>query len=417
METHAIIVAVGNELTSGLTVETNAAELSRRLAEMGIPVRAHHTVDDHVEPIAAAIASAAAQAPLVIVTGGLGPTADDLTREALAVCMGVELAVHEPSLKQIAERFERMHRAMSPTNRRQALLPVGAEALDNLCGTAPGICARLGDDGGSTVFVLPGVPREMREMFARHVAPRLAPLAGKRRIVFRSVHTFGAGESTIGAELADVMERNANPLIGTTASSGVVTVRITAQGDDQAAADRLADEAVQSVTSRLGSLALGTDDDSMASVVGRMLRDRGETVCTAESCTGGLVGKLLTEAAGSSDYYVGGVVCYANRAKRDILGVGADTLVSHGAVSEPVAEALAGGARERLAATYALAITGIAGPGGGSDDKPVGLVYTALAGPEGVVVQRNVFPGDRAAVRLRAALTALNMLRLELGFT
>ncbi len=412
MDTCAVIVGVGTELTSGLTVDTNSPYISRRLAELGIVTLGHEIVDDHVGRIGEAISRAAERADVVIVTGGLGPTADDLTRQALAKAMGVELVLDEASLAEIAAFFRLRGRTMNQTNRVQAMLPSGADALANAAGTAPGIFARVGK---ARVFVVPGVPAEMRRMIADHILPRLAELAGDWRTVFRTVLAFGTGESDIASRLADLMSRKANPLVGTTVAAGVISVRITARAETEGLARRSAEATLQTVRERLGNYVFGEDDDTLAAAVGRMLRDRGDTLCLAESCTGGRIGELITAVPGASETFVGGVICYDNRIKRDLLGVPAERLQTHGAVSEPVAAALATGARERFSATYALAVTGIAGPGGGTEDKPVGLVYTALAGPSGARVQRNVFPGDRATIRLRSALTALNMLRVELA--
>jgi len=405
----AIVLAVGDELTAGQTVDTNSAYLSRRLRELGIATSAHVTVGDDRAAVAAALGDAAGRAELVIVTGGLGPTADDITRDGLADAMGVALAPHEPSLRRIEEFFRLRGRQMVAANRVQAMLPGGAEAMDNCCGTAPGIAARL---GGAAVFVLPGVPHEMREMFERHVAPRLPAAPGT--IACRTLHAFGAGESDIGAKIADLMRRGANPAVGTTVCAGVISVRIAARAADAAEAARLADAAAAEVRRRLGELLFAQDDDTLAAAAGTLLRARGQTLATAESCTGGAIGELVTAVAGASDYYLGGVVSYANAAKRDLLGVSEELLVENGAVSEPVAAAMAEGCRRRFGADWALAVTGIAGPAGGSAEKPVGLVYIALSGAEGTQVQRHVFPGDRATVRSRSAMAALNMLRLAL---
>ncbi len=411
MATHAVIVSVGNELTSGQTVDTNSAYLAQRLAELGIPTLAHHTVEDNQDRIAAILTPAAGEAPLVVVSGGLGPTADDLTRQALAQALGDALVTDEAALAEIAAFFAARGRQMNETNRIQACRPERAELLRNEVGTAPGLYARL---GGAEVFVVPGVPSEMRWMVDAHVLPRVRVLAGDSRIVFRTVHAFGTGESDIGARLADLMRRDANPLVGTTASSGIISVRITARGEDPEQARALAERSAEEVWRRLDGWAFGDDEQSMADVVGEALVQRGQTVCVAESCTGGLLGEMLTRRSGSSAYFLGGVLAYANAVKAGALDVPAELLERCGAVSAEVAEAMAVGVRRWIGGDYGLAITGIAGPTGGSADKPVGLVYTALAGPDGVRAVRNVFPGDRGHVRLRSALTALNMLRLEL---
>jgi len=403
---NAIILSIGNELTSGQSVDTNSAWLAKRLEQRGIRVIAHETVADEQSAIVATIRRAAGRAELVLVTGGLGPTADDLTRQALAEAMGAELVLHEPSLAAIEEMFRRRGRFMQPGNRIQAMAPAGAEMLTNPVGTAPGLAATLGE---ARIFVMPGVPHEMMQMFDEQVAPRLGEPAAA--IVHHIVHTFGAGESDIAALIEDLMNRSANPTVGTTASGGVVSVRVAALGEDADHAARLAEATVAEVRRRLGDVVFGEEGDTLAAAVGELLRQRGQTLATAESCTGGLIGKLLTDAAGASDFYLGGVVSYANAAKETLLDVPRELMIAHGVVSEPVAAAMAEGCRERLGSDWAVSVTGIAGPGGGSEEKPVGLVFIGVAGPAGTSVGRHVFPGPRDAVRLRSTMAALATLR------
>jgi len=405
----AIIISVGDELVAGLTEDTNAAYLARRLGELGIEVAAHHTVGDDRRAIAAAIASAAAGADLVLVSGGLGPTADDLTRQALADATGCELTLDSRRLADIEEFFARRGRTMQPANRIQAMVPAGAESLPNAMGTAPGIAARLGN---ASVVALPGVPHEMQRMFDDAVAPRLA--GGGGCIVRREVHCFGEGESDMAGRIADLMERGANPTVGTTVSGGMVTVRIVSRSASRQEAERLAEQTVVTLRQRLGQLVVGVDEQTMPAAVGELLRRAGCTAATAESCTGGQIGWMLTSVSGSSDYYVGGVVGYCDDVKRKLLGVSQDLLSRCGAVSEEVAAAMAAGCRRLLGADWAVSVTGIAGPAGGSEKKPVGLVYVGLAGPEFQAVHHHILPGSREIVRLRASLTALNHLRLAL---
>ncbi len=405
----AAVLAIGDELVGGRTVDTNSAYLSERLAARGIHVVTHVTVGDDRAAIAGAVTDAAAQAGVVLITGGLGPTEDDLTRQGLADAMGVELVLNDACLAEIEAFFHERGRQMVPTNRIQAMLPAGAAPLDNRLGTAPGIAATL---AGASVFVMPGVPHEMREMFDTQIAPRLPDGAGA--IVQHIVHTYGQGESDVGATLRDLMQRDANPVVGTTVAAGVVSVRVTARAESPELADELSRGTVAEVRRRLGDLVIGEDDETIASVVGAMLRRCGQTLATAESCTGGLIGERITDVPGASEYFLGGGVCYANDVKRDVLGVGQGLLDEHGAVSEPVAAAMAAGCRERLGSDWAISTTGIAGPAGGTENKPVGLVYIALAGPAGTDVHRHVFPGTRTFIRRRAALAALNYLRLAL---
>jgi nicotinamide-nucleotide amidase len=406
---NAIIISVGDELVSGQTVDTNSAHLARRLAGLGIVASAHWTVGDDRPAIASAIGFAARSADVVIVTGGLGPTPDDLTREALAEAMGTELVLDPSCLAEIEDCFRRRGRTMVPANRLQAMVPRGAEPLPNKVGTAPGLTGMV---AGRPVFVLPGVPAEMEWMFEAAVAPRLGSGAGV--ILHHVVHTFGQGESDIASLISDLMDRGRNPTVGTTVASGLVTLRIVSQAPEPRQARQQIEQTLREARSRLGTMVVGEGEETMASVVGDLLRRRGQTLAVAESCTGGMIGEMVTSTPGSSDYFLGGVVAYANSAKTRLLSVPGETLDSHGAVSAEVAAAMAEGCKKSLGSDWAIGITGIAGPAGGNKDKPVGLVHVALAGPSGTDHHRHIFPGNRQTVRLRASLTALNHLRLAL---
>jgi len=405
----AIILSVGDELVSGQTTDTNSAYLARELALRGLSTRSHETVGDDVEDIAEAIRRAAKRAAFVFVTGGLGPTPDDLTRQALAAALRTELVPDPASLGAIEEFFRRRGREMVAANRIQAMIPSGAEALANDLGTAPGIAARI---GSATVFVMPGVPHEMRGMFAARVAPRLP--AGEGAIVSTAIHTFGTGESDVASRISDLMRRGSDPVVGTTVAAGLVSIRIVSRDRCGQRAWRRVEAAAGEIIARLGELVVGRDEDTMSSVVGAALAGSGGTLATAESCTGGLIAKMITDVPGSSRYFLGSVVAYADEVKRRMLDVPPELLAAHGAVSEAVAAAMAEGCRRRFASTYALGTTGIAGPSGGTDEKPVGLAYVAMAGADGTQVIRGVFPPDRDMVRLRTALTALNLLRLAM---
>jgi nicotinamide-nucleotide amidase len=406
---NAIIISIGEELTTGQTVNTNSAYLARRLAERGIRTLEHCTVSDERAPVAAAIARAAESAEIVLVSGGLGPTEDDLTRHALADVLGTELLLDPKRLAHLEEWFRARGRAMADSNRVQAMVPRGAEAIDNRMGTAPGLAAVV---KSAKVFIMPGVPSEMKVMYDEQIAPLLGEGAGA--IAFKIVHTYGAGESDLGARIADLMRRGANPLVGTTVAAGLVSVRIEAHDRVPARAREMAAEMAAEVRRRLGELVVGEDEETLASVVGALLRKAGATLATAESCTGGMIGEMITGVSGSSEYYLGGVIAYDNRVKQELLGVGEAMLREHGAVSEPVAAAMAEGCRKRFASDWAIGVTGVAGPTGGTADKPVGLVYVALAGKGGTEVIRSQFPGTRDVIRVRASLMGLNMLRRKL---
>ncbi|MCD4825539.1 MAG: competence/damage-inducible protein A [Phycisphaerae bacterium] len=409
----AIIIAIGNELTSGQGLDTNSAYLSRALGEAGVETIAHQTVPDDRAAIAGAIRAAAESAGLVIVTGGLGPTPDDLTREALADALETELRLDEKSLAEIEALFQRRQWPMVPENRVQAMIPAKAEAIANSCGTAPGIAAKL---GGCMIFVTPGVPREMKAMFENHISARLPSRQGV--ILHSIIRLFGEGESGVAARIKDLMHRSGPVVVGTTVADGMVSIRIISTAGDAAVARQQSDQITRQICQRLGRLVVGIGEDaSVSQALGVALDRVGQSLATAESCTGGMVGEMLTAVSGSSEYYLGGVIAYANQAKRDSLGVPEELLAKHGAVSEQVAAAMAAGVKERFGADWGIGVTGIAGPAGGTDEKPVGLVYTSLAGPDGVEVAKHSLAGDRYHIRRRAALAALNTLRLKLPET
>lgn len=413
-EMNAVILSTGDELALGQNVDTNSAWLSAQLSARGIMTVYHKTVGDDLAAVSESIREAARAADLVILTGGLGPTMDDVTRQALAQVMGGPLVLHKPSLRRIRSFFKSLHRPCPAANFIQAMCPKGAEVLDNNWGTAPGIAATL---GRARFFAFPGVPHEMKRMFPCYVLPELARRTG-RTILTESIPTFGAGESTVAELLGALMRRDRNPLVGTTVSEGIITVRIRSDAASASAARRKLTAAVKTVKKRLGDLVIGCAGASLPVAVGDLLRARKMTVATAESCTGGLVAKMITDVPRSSEWFTGGWVVYSNNLKTTQLGVSAAMLARHGAVSEPVARAMAEGALAGSGADFALATTGVAGPGGGSRGKPVGTVWIAMAvaragGP--VVTSRVIrFHGEREIVRGYAAKTALNMLRIHL---
>lgn len=410
----AVILSIGDELALGQNVDTNSAWLSERLTRRGITVRAHATIADVQPDIAAAFDQAAQRADLVIATGGLGPTDDDLTRQALGDALGATLAIDAPSLATLEAFFDERGRPMPEKNRVQAMCPAGATMLANDNGTAPGLHATL---HGAAVFVFPGVPSEMEPMHDAYVEPWLVEHApdGGQTIVTDKLVTFGRGESTVAEMLGDLCARDRNPLVGTTVSGGIISIRIRSTFATEAEARAQLDDTAAKVREALGELVFGSDADTLAIAVGRMLRERGQTVATAESCTGGLVAKMLTDAAGSSEYFHGGFVTYANEAKHRDLDVPMSLIEEDGAVSESVAMAMAVGALERAGADHAISLTGVAGPGGGTDEKPVGTVWIGLATRDGEpAAELHRFHGTRELVRDRAAKTALNLLRIKM---
>jgi nicotinamide-nucleotide amidase len=406
----AVALSIGSELVTGLVLDTHAAAIAQALAARGIPVVRHETLDDDAAAIAAAFRRAAADADLVIATGGLGPTLDDLTRDALADAMAAPLEEHADARRHLEAWAAARGRKIGPSNYRQVLLPKGAEPLPNPVGTAPGIRATL---AGAQVFCLPGVPGEMRRMLSDQVLPRLAAAGEGHVALVRTVRTFGLPESVLGEKIADLMAAGRRPRVATAVRGGIIDVHIHASGPRDEVARLLAADADE-VRRRLGPIVFAEGADEIETVVARLLERRRATLAVAESCTGGLVAAKLVSVPGISAWLVEAVVAYANESKVRRLGVPEDLIARHGAVSEPVARAMAEGARRGSGADVAIALTGIAGPAGGTTEKPVGTVWFALAHAGGAETAHYVFLGDRGQVRERAANFALDMLRRHL---
>ena len=411
----AIILSIGDELVLGQTVDTNSAWLSAKLAARGIGTKRHETIHDNQSAITAAIRRAAGDARLLIISGGIGPTDDDLTRQALADAMGVELACDQPSLDIIRTMMEKRGRVMAPRNVMQAMCPCGATVIPNANGTAPGICATL---DGATIFVTPGVPREMFAMYETSIEPELDALDPDHDVILTAkVNSMGMGESTVAERLGELMDRNRNPKVGTTVAGGMCSVRVRSEGPDRAAAAVALEDTLQQVEARLGAVAFGRDDQTLQEALfNDLVAYELGSIATAESCTGGMIGELLTDMPGSSAYYAGGWITYSNEMKTAQLGVREETIAAHGAVSGEVAGEMAAGALQRAGAGVAISVTGIAGPDGGSPEKPVGTVWLAVAvkRDSGIDVQPRLLllGGDRQTIRHRAALCALQMARL-----
>ncbi|MCL5280261.1 MAG: competence/damage-inducible protein A [Planctomycetes bacterium] len=410
----AALVSIGNELLNGKTVDTNAAYIAGRLRTISLPVVSVHTAPDEQPAIERTLALAAREADIVVATGGLGPTDDDVTRQAFAGFLGVELVLRPELLEKLKEFFDRRGIEMPARNSIQACVPQGASAIENNMGTAPGIWAWK---DGKRLFALPGVPAEMRHMFDTQVLPELRPLVGGQAIAVRRLKCFGAGESKVAERIGDAMERGRNPLVNCTVHAGIISLEVVASAADRPEAEKMAEREECSLRTALGQLVYGTNDQTLAEVVGEALVRTGQTLAVAESCTGGLLAELITDIPGSSRYFTYGWVTYSNEAKCTELEVPREMIDMHGAVSEQVARAMAQGARRKAGTDYAVAITGIAGPGGGSEQKPVGLVYIAVDNRDGTDTSRYIFSFDRSSVRLRAAQTALNTLRLKLNLT
>jgi len=416
------MIFTGDELLRGDILNTNQAWLGERLLDMGIFATHALSVTDDLDQMAEALRDSLRRRPdLVVLSGGLGPTEDDLTREAVSLALGRPLELHEDLIEAIQARFARLGMTMHATNRKQALIPAGATPIP-FTGTAPGFWV---DHEGTVVAALPGVPRELKQMWTEYLAPVMtarlaadAPTGGDEAaveaggVLVRKLRLFGIGESAVAEALLDLPWRGSEVDLGTRASLEGLTLILRTHPTAEARAEL--DQREAQVRAILGERIYGTGDDDLATVLGALLRERGLTVCTAESCTGGLIAKHLTDTAGSSDYFLGGVVSYSNRLKTELLGVDETLLTEHGAVSEPVAAAMARGAQESLGADCAIAVTGIAGPGGGTPEKPVGLVYigTSLGGE--VRVERFVMFTTRDEIRERTAQTGLDLLRRRL---
>jgi nicotinamide-nucleotide amidase len=418
----AIILSIGDELTLGQTVDTNSAWLSRQLAAVGCAVAAHVTVPDDQAAIEQAMEEAVGRCDVLLASGGVGPTEDDLTRQALAAVLREPLEPNERWLAQLEKFFKRLGRVMPGSNRIQAMVPRGATMIFNTCGTAAGIDATYVSGDQKTicrVFVMPGVPREMQAMFTRDVLSHVKEMGGGGAVILsRTLHTFGMGESAVAEELGPRMMRGRNPSVGTTISGGVVSVRINSSFPSASeASDRLR-ETEAACREALGDLVYGADEESLAEVVAKLLLEKKLVVTTAESCTGGLLAKYLTDIPGSSAYFKMGFITYSNEAKTELLGVDPTHIKGHGAVSDAVAREMAVAALRRAGSDVSLAITGIAGPTGGTPEKPVGMVCIARAtatphAPEAKARRFN-FPGDREMVRDRSAKMALTILRYHL---
>lgn len=425
----AIILSIGDELVLGQTIDTNSAWLSQQLAAVGCAVAAHLTVADDQRAIEQAIEESVGRCDFLIITGGIGPTEDDLTRQALAAVLRAPLELNETWLHVLHRFFEQRGRPMPETNRIQAMVPRGATMISNSNGTAAGIDATYVSGDQKTlcrVFVMPGVPREMQAMFTRDVLPHMKQQTGGAVILSRTLHTFGLGESTIAEKLGDLMRRDRNPSVGTTVSGGVVSLRLNARYPSAKIAVTELGRTYARCKDALGDLIYGEDDETLATVISRLWWAKQSdthapcpfTVATAESCTGGLLAKMLTDVPGSSRYFKQGWVTYSNESKSKLLGIEPTIIEREGAVSEAVVQAMATRTAALAKATYALAISGVAGPDGGTPAKPVGTVWIALASSgrdAPVVTARNFnFPGDREWVRDRSAKMALTMLRFRL---
>ena len=407
----AEIIAIGSELLAPTRTDTNSLWLTEQLNRLGIDVKLKTIVGDDDARLEEAIRDAVKRSRVVITTGGLGPTEDDVTRKVAARALGRRLVLDERVLEEIRNRFAQYKLTMPERNSRQAMVIDGATVLDNPNGSAPGLFL---EHEGCAIALLPGPPREMQPMFESSVRPRLAEKSGDVRFARRVLRVAGLGESAIDEKIAPIYTRYQNPQTTILFNSSEVEIHLSAQARTEAEAEELLDELSEKIETTLGDAVFAFRGETMEQVVGLRLSVGGFTVAVAESCTGGLVAQRLTDVPGSSKYFVEGVVAYSNAAKSKILGVDPKLILAQGAVSAEVAEAMAEGVRELAGTDFGLAITGIAGPDGGSEEKPVGLVYIALSDDAHTEHRKLSLPGDRHLVRWRASQAVLDLLRRRL---
>lgn len=407
----AEIIAVGSELLTPFRTDTNSLWLTDKLNTVGVEVKLKTIVGDDDARLEETIRDALKRSGVVVLTGGLGPTEDDITRKIAARALGRRLLLDEKVLDDIRAKFLRWGRKMPEINARQAMVMEGAEVLPNPNGSAPGMYL---EHDGRVVVLLPGPPREMKPMFEGLVLPRLAERSGGVRVARRVMRVAGLGESAVDERIAPVYTQYKNPQTTILFNNSEIEIHLTAQGKTEAEAELLLDGLAGQIEERLGDSIFAFRGEKMEEVVGLRLAVGGFTLATAESCTGGLIAHRLTEVPGSSTYFMEGVVSYSNEAKTRLLGVPAELMEAHGAVSAEVAEAMAVGVKQRADTDFGLAVTGVAGPGGGTEEKPVGLVYVALADDAHTEHKRLMLPGDRYLIRWRASQFALDLLRRRL---
>lgn len=404
----AEIIAVGSELLTPHRSDTNSLYLTGKLNSLGIDVQFKTVVGDDPERLASVFRAALERSKLIILMGGLGPTEDDINRQVVADVLGRELHEIPEIVERIAARYARTGRKMPANNARQALVPEGAEWVPNQKGTAPGIWI---EQDGKIIVMLPGPPRELEGMFEDQCMPRLKSRVTGSRIRTRVIKVAGLPESEVDERIAPIYKPYTNPSTTILSTGGAIEVHLTARAVTQEEADALLDELTDKIEPALGDHIFSASGETLEEVVGMYLVMKQKTLATAESCTGGLLSERITRVPGSSEYYLGGAVCYSNEMKTRFAGVSPKLLETHGAVSKPVAQALAEGIRKKTNASVGIGITGVAGPGGGTEEKPVGMVFISVADDRGTEVREFRFPGDRERVRLLSSQFALEMLR------
>jgi nicotinamide-nucleotide amidase len=408
---NAEIIAVGSEMLTPQRVDTNSLWLTGELNNLGVEVVSKSVIGDDRDRLAAAVRQALSRSAILVLSGGLGPTEDDVTREAVALALDRKLVFHPDIADALTHRFAQMKRTMHAINKRQAFVIEGADVLPNDRGTAPG---QWVEESGAIAMLLPGPPHELKAMFERQCLPRLARIVPRQVIKTVLLRVTGISESELDGLISPVYKKYTNPATTILAANGDLQVHLRARCASEAETDRLLAEVAAPIELILGDKVYSRNGDPLEVVVGDLLRASHSTVAVAESCTGGMLGERFTSVAGSSDYFAGGFITYSNDMKMELLGVPPDILRQHGAVSRETAEAMAAGARRRANSTYAVAITGIAGPGGGTEEKPVGTVWVAVADASGAHALHRRFLGDRARIRVFTTQMALDLLRRHL---
>jgi nicotinamide-nucleotide amidase len=408
----AEIITIGDELLIGQTVNTNSAWMGMQLGMRGIRVNRTTTISDKREEIISTLDDALNRSPLVLITGGLGPTSDDITKQTLAEYFGMKLVINQDVLTEVTARITSRNLEMNENNRRQALVPEGCRVLANHAGTAPGM---LFEKEGKIIVAMPGVPSEMKHIMQEHVLPMVSAMARGSTIIHRNIMTYGTFEAKL-AERLEGFEKELPAMVKLAylPAHGVIKLRLTSAGDDAELVRRTVDEQVRKLYGIIPDVIYGEDEVTLEEAVGKLLLDNNMTVSTAESCTGGKIASMITTVPGSSAWFMGSVVAYDNSFKTGVLGVDPAIISRHGAVSEETVRAMADGMRRLASTDYAVAVTGIAGPTGGTPEKPVGTVWIAVASARGIVAEKHRFADDRQVNILRSASTALNLLRKQI---
>ncbi len=408
----AEIIAVGNELLTASRLDTNSLQVTQELNAIGVQVARKCVVGDRASEIQDVLHSALKRAEVVVLMGGLGPTNDDVTREVVSKALGRRLVLKPEILEDLSRRYARFELRMTSNNRRQALVPEGATVMENPQGTAPGLFLK---EKASLVFLLPGPPRELKPMINHHMIPLIRKYKPTSRQYLRMLKVASVGESSLDSSIESIYQ--AYPKIETTilSSPGIIDLFFHWIGEtDEERANQELEEMVGRIREKLGCSIFTDQEEGLETVVGRRLRGKGWTMATAESCTGGLISKMLTDGPGSSEYYCGGVICYNDRLKAELVGVNERTLKRFGAVSESVAREMASGIRKLACCQVGLSVTGIAGPNGATTEKPIGLVFIGLSTQEKTLVKKRKFPGERDVIRLHSARFALDWTRRKL---